>query len=265
MKDGHIHTPFCPHGTKDPIEGYVQRALSLGFKEITFTEHAPLPKGFIDPVPAKDSSMRLEELEAYFEEVAKVKQKYKGKIEINTGLEVDYIEGFEQGTTAFLNQYGKYLDDAILSVHFLKYDNMYECLDYSPDTFLQMIERYRGIEKVYTNYFRTLLKSIECDLGPYKPKRIGHMTLVKKFQKKFPLQREFTEEITNILSAINDKGYELDYNGAGTSKPLCKEPYPPRWIAEKALIMGIPLIYGSDAHQIKELGQGRDVMQIQEA
>ena len=42
-RDGHIHTPFCPHGTKDSFEEYIEKALSLGFKEISFTEHAPLP------------------------------------------------------------------------------------------------------------------------------------------------------------------------------------------------------------------------------
>lgn len=259
-KDGHIHTSFCPHGTNDPLEGYIEKALSLGFHEISFTEHAPLPKGFLDPTPAKDSSMGLADLEIYFEEISRVKSIFKGKIKINTGLEVDYIEGFEQETKHFLNQFGKHLDDAILSVHFLKHRNDYFCLDYSPDTFRKMINQFGGIEEVYQNYFRTLLHSIYCDLGPYKPTRIGHMTLVKKFQKKFPIEREFSEEIIEVLTAIQKKGYELDYNGAGLHKPLCREPYPPDWVARDAVKRRIPLVYGSDAHQIKDLGQGRDTM-----
>ena len=56
-RDGHIHTPYCPHGTNDTFHDYVETALGLGFEEITFTEHAPLPKGFNDPTPAKDSGM----------------------------------------------------------------------------------------------------------------------------------------------------------------------------------------------------------------
>lgn len=263
VKDGHIHTHFCPHGTKDSLEGYVDRALYLGFKEISFTEHAPLPKGFIDPTPDQDSSMKLNELELYFEEIARAKAIYGSRIKINSGLEVDYIEGFEEETKGFLNEYGKYLDDSILSVHFLKHGNTYNCLDYSPEVFGNMAERFGSVNALYEAYFNTLLKSITSELGPFKPKRIGHMTLVKKFQKKFPAQRDYTEQILEVLQAIKIKGYELDYNGAGLSKPLCREPYPPDWIVEEAIKKGIPLVYGSDSHQIKDLGQGMDVMLLE--
>ena len=26
-RDGHIHSPYCPHGTKDSFEMYVEKAL----------------------------------------------------------------------------------------------------------------------------------------------------------------------------------------------------------------------------------------------
>ncbi|GLB58522.1 histidinol-phosphatase HisJ [Cytobacillus sp. NCCP-133] len=260
LKDGHIHSSYCPHGTKDSLEDYVERALELGFQEISFTEHAPLPEGFSDPAPASDSAMRQENLEQYFDEISRVKSAYKGKIKINAGLEVDFIEGFDNEIRRFLNKIGKFLDDSILSVHFLKHDYQYDCLDYSPDVFGKMVRQYGSIERVYENYFRTLLLSIRSDLGPFKPKRIGHITLVKKFQKKYPVEREFKDEIIQILSEIQIQGYELDYNGAGFTKPLCKEPYPPDWAAEEASNKGITLIYGSDAHQAKEMGQGTRVM-----
>lgn len=256
LKDGHIHTPFCPHGTKDSFEAYIEKALELGFTEITFTEHAPLPVGFVDPTPKQDSSMKLEEIDNYFEQIEDVKKFYHDNIKINCGFEVDYIEGYEKEITDFLNRYGERMDDAILSVHFLKYGSTYDCLDYSPDYFAEMIEKYGSLELIYVNYYRTVLKSIEANLGTYKPQRIGHMTLVKKFQRKFPHDVLYEKEITEILSAIKKQGYELDYNGAGVAKPLCKEPYPSEWIAKKALALNIPLIYGSDAHQAKELMQG---------
>ncbi|KON86732.1 histidinol phosphatase [Sporosarcina globispora] len=256
LKDGHIHTPYCPHGTKDALEDYVEKAIKLGFKEISFTEHAPLPEGFEDPAPACDSAMRREDLEEYLDDISRIQTVYQGKIKINAGLEVDYIEGFEHETRKFLDFYGRYLDDSILSVHFLKKGSQYECLDYSPDVYAKMIEEYGSLEAVYMNYFRTLLLSIKADLGHFKPKRIGHITLVKKFQKKYPADREFRNEIIQILDAVKIQGYELDYNGAGFSKPLCKEAYPPDWAAEAAAQKGISLIYGSDSHQAKEMGQG---------
>ncbi|MDF1508719.1 histidinol-phosphatase HisJ [Robertmurraya sp. DFI.2.37] len=256
VKNGHIHTPFCPHGTKDALQDYIEKAIQLGFTEISFTEHAPLPDGFTDPTPNQDSAMKLEKIEEYLQSIHTLKLAYKGSIRINCGLEVDYIEGFEKETAAFLNLYGHRLDDAILSVHFLKYGANYDCLDYSPDAFADMVDKYGSLQAIYQNYYRTLRKSIDADLGPYKPRRIGHMTLVKKFQRKFPYIDEPKQELLEILDAVKEKDYELDYNGAGTAKPLCRETYPPEWVAKEAIKRGIPLIYGSDAHQVKELKQG---------
>lgn len=262
MRDGHVHTSFCPHGTKDRFEDYLEKALQLGYTEITFAEHAPLPLGFVDPTPFKDSAMRHEDLDDYFRAIEKVKHDYKGKIKINTGFEVDFIEGYEKETADFLNEYGRYLDDALLSVHFLKNGGSYDCIDYSPDHFAAMIEHYGSVEDVHHHYYQAVLKSIQADLGPYKPKRIGHITLANKFQLKYPAGKSFEEEIFDILQSIAENGYELDYNGAGTAKPLCREPYPPEWVIKKAGTLGISLVYGSDAHQAKELGQGLEKMFI---
>ena len=248
MRDGHVHTSFCPHGTKNTINEYIESALLLGYEEITFAEHAPLPAGFKDPTPMKDSAMRLEELGDYFRSIEKAKQKYMGKIKINAGLEIDYIEDYENQTRSFLAEYGRHLDDAILSVHFLKNpEGGYDCLDYSPQFFSMMVERYGSVEKVHLNYYRTVLKSVQADLGPYKPKRIGHITLANKFKLKYPVNSTFTKEITKIIENVKLEKYELDYNGAGTAKPLCREPYPPDWVVELAISHGIPLVYGSDA------------------
>jgi histidinol-phosphatase (PHP family) len=262
-KDGHIHSPFCPHGTKDKMVNYIEEAINLGFDEISFTEHAPLPNGFVDTTPTKDSAMGMVDLENYLVEVNKLKIEYKDKIKINVGLEIDYIEGFEEETKCFLNEYGPKLDDAILSVHFLKNGSRYDCVDYSPDLFNQMISDYGSIDQIYKKYFETLKLSIQANLGNYKPKRIGHMTLIKKFHKKFPSNQSFEKEIYDLLTLLKEKEYELDYNGSGTAKPLCREPYPPEWVIKLAKKLQIPLVYGSDAHQVKELNQGRDSILIQ--
>lgn len=261
-KDGHIHSQYCPHGSKDNMVEYVEKAIQLGFNEISFTEHAPLPNGFVDSTPTEDSAMSMVDLEKYLVEVEKLKMEYREKIKVNVGLEVDFIEGYEEETKFFLNEFGPKLDDAILSVHFLKNGSRYDCVDYSPDLFNQMIMDYGSIDQIYQKYFDTLKLSIQAELGHYKPKRIGHMTLIKKFQKKFPSNQRFEKEILDLLTLVREKAYELDYNGAGTAKPLCREPYPPNWIIEEAKKLRIPLVYGSDAHQVKELNQGRDSILI---
>lgn len=259
IRDGHVHTPFCPHGTKDSLRKYIEQALLLDYSSITFTEHAPLPENFNDPVPEKDSGMNPTLVEAYLKAVEEVKEEYKSQIQIHVGFEVDYIEGFEEETKKFLNTYGPYLSDSILSVHFLKMpSNEYLCLDYHPDMFDDICKRYGSVFHVYQKYYQTLLMAVQSNLGTFKPNRVGHITLVRKFQKLFPNENKMQETllIDQVLEAIVSQNLTLDINGAGTNKKYCLEPYPDESIIKKAAALNIPLIYGSDAHQAHDLGQG---------
>ncbi|MGA4719095.1 histidinol-phosphatase HisJ [Fictibacillus nanhaiensis] len=256
--DGHIHTPFCPHGSSDTFEMYIERAISLGLKGITFTEHAPLPHSFIDAAPTKDSSMKHEQLGKYFDTLREVKKFYKSKIEIFTGLEVDFIEGYEEETNTFLKEVWPELDDAILSVHFLKVQDHYFCMDYDENVFRDLIEQSGSLSAVYSLYFQTVKKSISHSFGDHQPRRIGHMTLATKFQKLFPPDFSYEKEVDKVLTALSERNMYLDYNGAGAVKPYCLEPYPSNWIIKEAQKRKIPLVYGSDAHSAKGLGQGLD-------
>ncbi|MBA2873825.1 histidinol-phosphatase HisJ [Thermaerobacillus caldiproteolyticus] len=260
MRDGHVHTPFCPHGSTDSFEQYIERAIHLGYKEISFTEHAPLPLTFSDPTPHQDSAMKLEHMDKYISTLRELKKQYKADITIHIGLEVDFIVGYEEETARFLEEVGPELDDSILSVHFLSCGKQFFCLDYSPNMFAAMVDAFGSITKVYEAYYETVLQSIRADLGRYKPKRIGHMTLVRKFQKQFPCAKEMTNHILHILDEIEKRGYELDYNGAGVHKPLCLQPYPPDWVIYEAMKRNIRIVYGSDAHCANDLHQGIEVM-----
>ncbi|MDE5415894.1 histidinol-phosphatase HisJ [Alkalihalobacillus sp. MEB203] len=256
IHDGHVHTPFCPHGSKDRLGSYIEKAIQLNIKGITFTEHAPLPLDFVDPVPEKDSAMTWDNLTSYIQEIQQLKEKYNRELTILLGLEVDFIEGYEEQTRKILDEAGPYLDDAILSVHFLKHNNSYFCLDYSPEMFEMMIGVFGSVDAIYDSYFKTVQQSIDANLGAYKPKRIGHISLVRKFQQKFPPTRNYDAAFHQLLDSIKEKGLALDYNGAGVVKPLCGEPYPPESVIKSALERKIPLIYGSDAHSVKGLSQG---------
>ncbi|MFC5543322.1 MAG: histidinol-phosphatase HisJ [Bacilli bacterium] len=254
-KDGHIHTPFCPHGTKDPLEKYIEKAIQHRFTDITFTEHAPLPENFIDPTPEKDSGMKPELLSPYIETLSELKGRYKNDINIHIGLEVDYIVGYEEETKMFLNTVGPYLDDAILSVHFLKLNEEYVCIDYSETEFMKFAEKAGSVQAVYDLYYDTVLQSMEADLGQYKPRRIGHPTLIHKFQHFHKQSIDDESRIIAILNKMKEYGYELDVNSAGLSKKFCLEPYPPFPMIEYAKSIEIPLVFGSDAHCVNDLHQ----------
>ena len=87
-RDGHIHTPFCPHGAMDLLEDYVKEGLRLGLEEISFTEHFPLPKCICDPIFQAECAICEEDIPKYFEAVELLQEKYKGKIKINKGSHI---------------------------------------------------------------------------------------------------------------------------------------------------------------------------------
>ncbi|MRX72751.1 histidinol-phosphatase HisJ [Bacillus lacus] len=258
-KDGHIHTPFCPHGTEDLMEEYVLRAIDLGFDEISFTEHAPLPEGFTDPTPDGDSGMKLSRLHSYFSSIDKIKEKFAGEISILTGLEIDYIEGYEKETERFLNMWGHLLDDSILSVHFLRTSRGYTCVDYSADVFGELVEQMGSVLKVHEMYYETVKAAIKSNLGNYKPKRLGHVTLPRKFQKKYPLEQQAGSLLDSILIEVKKHSMVLDFNSAGLRKKDCGETYPPEDIVKKAQLLDIPFTFGSDAHAAEDVGKDYDL------
>lgn len=257
-RDGHIHTPFCPHGTADALESYIEKAIITGFSDISFTEHAPLPLSFTDTTPMQDSGMSFDTLYRYLDAVDTLKDAYKNDIRIRTGLEVDFIQDFEEETREFLDHIGPRLDDSILSVHFIKARSDYFCLDYSSEVFMELAAASGSVKAAYALYYDTVEASIDADLGQYKPKRIGHPTLTHKFQLAHGEKIDDDQYIKRVIDKLADANAELDVNSAGYFKPDCLEPYPPKkWILY-AESLGIPLVYGSDAHNVKGLHQGYD-------
>ncbi|MDP4145493.1 MAG: histidinol-phosphatase HisJ [Bacillota bacterium] len=255
VRDGHIHSPYCPHGTKDPFELYVEKAIELGLQEMSFTEHMPLPGVFMDEEFLKECSPTIEVIEEYIKELDSIKEKYANVIKINTGFEVDYVEGYEEKTKELLDRYGSKLQDGILSVHFIKLEDGYYCVDLGPKQFGELVEKLGSIEKVYDKYFETLLKAVRADLGKYKPKRIGHPTLVRIFNKEYPLEYNNLDFLEELVKELKARNYEIDFNTAGNRKPYCKEVYPSGAFAELIKRYGINVVYGSDAHTASDVGR----------
>ena len=255
VRDGHIHSPYCPHGTSDSFGQYITRALEIGLNEISFTEHLPLPVGFIDDEIREFCSPSTSTIAAYLEELEQVKQYYQQRIKINTGFEVDYLEGFEGFTKELLNKYGARTQDSILSIHFLKVKNQYYCLDATPAMFRELVELLGGVEQVYDAYYQTMLKSIRVDLGRYKPRRIGHPTLVRIFNSIFPFEYKNTALLKQIMLELKARGYEIDFNTAGLRKPYCQELYPSGIFFDLAKRYQIKMVLGSDAHTAQDVGR----------
>lgn len=82
----HTHTARCRHASGSEEE-YVLKAIESGLKVLGFSDHTP----FLFPGDYY-SHMRMypDQLEDYVTSVLALKEKYKGKIDIRLGLEVEY-------------------------------------------------------------------------------------------------------------------------------------------------------------------------------
>jgi histidinol-phosphatase (PHP family) len=258
-RDGHTHTQFCPHGSREATRDFIERAIELRFETYSLTEHPPLPRTFNDPTSDQSCGMRWEDLEAYLVHAEELKRRYAGSIEIRVGLEVDYIPGYESEVREMLNRYGSQLDDALLSVHFLEGKGGWRCVDLTPEDFQEgLVDPYGSVEAVHQAYWSAVKQAVEADLGRFKPRRMSHLSLVHKFQLKHPLKnaRQFLPQVVEIVNEIQERGMELDLDAAGLFKPDCREIYPAPWIIAEALKRNIPFVYGSDTHSVKGVGQG---------
>lgn len=252
-RDGHIHTEFCPHANGDIMEQYVEEALKNNLVEMTFTEHMPLPGYFLDDQKFQDMcATPKENMMDYFKKAKSVKEMYKDKIKINIGMEVDFVDGFEEKTKELLNEYGPFIEDGLLSVHYIKIGDKYTDID-GKDGFERAVNYYGSIEKVYDKYYETILKAVKSNLGKYKPKRIGHPNLIRTFNKLFPIEYKNYRLLDKLAKAIKKRNFEVDVNTSGLRKPYCKEVYVEGIFYDLVKKYGIKMVYGSDAHSSKDI------------
>jgi histidinol-phosphatase (PHP family) len=239
--DYHMHTPLCRHATGEPGE-YAKRALELGFKEIGFSDHSPMPRDDFD-----DWRMRDNQLDEYVEKVRKV-QKDFSQLTIRLALEVDYLPGYEDWIRKLAERYP--WDYFIGSVHYVS-DSW--AID-NP----QKIAEWKKLDafEVWSTYFGRLTKAAETGLFEI----IGHTDLPKKFDHR--PTRDCKALYEKFLNAVKEHDCAIELNTAGLRKD-CKEIYPSHEILELAFQKDVPIAFGSDAHAPGEVGMNfADAIQL---
>lgn len=265
--DGHTHTELCPHGTGEKTSLMIERAIRLGFTEYHLTEHAPLPKDFMknyagDPENVATASLTDDQVNDYLKLGRQLQKQYQDQIKITIGFEVDYLADYEEQIKSFLQNVGPQTEHNIISVHYLKNsDGGYYGIDYSPEELKAGFgDELKDGQQLYRRYFQAVLASVQANWAPNSIEKIGHMSLIKKYQDYFGLPTEFSEAnmslVKEILAVAQQKKFKLDFNSAGLYKPYCNDLYPSKQIINQARQFDIPFEFGSDAHGVAEVGRG---------
>jgi len=229
--DLHNHTTRCNHA-KGSIDEYIKKAIELGVDVYGFSEHAPMAMDF-------DKEYRLEfnKMSDYESDILEAKEKYKNKIKILLGYEVDYLKGYIDNRVIEAK-----VDYLIGSVHFLDkwgFDN--------PEFIGGW--KSRDIDSIWQEYF----DAIEAMAKSGYFNIVGHLDLIKVF--KYMPKKDIKYIAKDALKAIKKSNMTIEINGAGLRKPI-KELYPSKDLLELSYELDIPITFSSDAHSIEQVGFG---------
>ncbi|MFO7871361.1 MAG: histidinol-phosphatase HisJ family protein [Kiritimatiellia bacterium] len=231
--DSHIHTPLCRHA-RGEVSQYRDAARRLGLRGICFTDHAPAPCGY-DP----KNRMALDQFESYRLMVTDLQSKNGPAVRF--GIEADYYPGCENFLPAWLADQD--FDMVIGAVHFI--DNW--GFD-DPDE--HTVWKTVNVEDAWRRYFEIVTEMVTT--GMYDV--VAHLDLPKKFGYR-PRDAETREMAAPVLDAVAGSGMAVEINTSGLRRPA-KEIYPSQLLLDMAAERGIPICFGSDAHDPADAANG---------
>lgn len=228
----HTHTFRCGHALENKDEEYVLKAIELGYKNLGFSDHGPF-KNIIDPRMRMDFENGFKD---YLNSILTLKEKYKDKINIHLGLEIEYIKEKDSFYKELFNNYEieyliigqhmKYDEDGKKLLYFKKDDRINDFINYKND----LID---GINSGYFTYVAhpDLFFNHISKITPEIDKIIEEICLAT-LKKDIPLEININGETNNKFNAIKKGNLH----------------YPSSYFFKKANQIGNKFIFGVDAH-----------------
>jgi len=248
LMDYHLHTAVTIDGKMGEI-GACDRALSLGIKEIAFTNHVMLTQ--------PDYTMSPASFLDHWEQIQSCKQRYP-QINICLGIEMDYYLNREKEIEATLESYeksiGRPFDLVLGSVHEIK-GGFFSSKYVAPGFF-----KDRDLVSLYCDYFELAAKAVNSRLFDI----IAHPDLIKKYTYELTPPVPFDNyrlSVEPFIDALINCGVGLEVNTKGLKLEV-KEAYPSiefleLYLSKVKTFGSEPIItLGSDAHKVDDVGFG---------
>jgi len=238
--DMHTHTTFCDGA--NTVEEMVQEAIKRNFVSLGFSIHGWQPWEIV-PVT-------LEKEEKYREEVRRVREIYKDRIEILMGVERDSI--YERDCAEY-----EYIID---SAHWFTDAGEYFCADYSQARMLEQVKHFGGDFYAYCrSYFAQAAKMCEKSDAAF----IGHIDLITKFNEG---NKYFDESDPRFLNPAKDaailaieRHVPLEINTGAIGRGYRSKPYPNQPLLDFIRAEGGEVIINGDSHSVSMLESGYDI------
>ena len=229
--DLHTHTNFCDgkHSPEDMVLSAIEKGLdTIGILAHSYTEFD------------KDCSIGEERQSEFISEVNRLKEKYKDKIKVLCGVEVDYY------ATSVADGY----DYILGSLHYFNLDDGFYSLDISPSGFIELVEKkfsgdYLLICEEYYRLLADVPRKTKCDV-------ISHFDLITKFNEGDKLfdtsHPRYVKAYRDAIDKLVEYGIPFEINTGAISRGYRTTPYPSPNILAYIKEKGGKLILSSDSH-----------------
>jgi len=232
------------HGTMEEI---VLSAISKGFTALGFSCHTPIE-------PEDEWHMKEADFPYYLGELKRLKEVYRDRIELYTGLELDFLEGND---TLAGSEYIGQLDYTIASVHLMKHrkSGAYLSIDGPIEEFTTLLEdNFHGsVENFAAHYYalqERMISSHTFDI-------LGHCDLIKKHNRdgRFfdPASPWYRKAWASFLHRAAKHDVQIEVNTGGVARGATSEVYPSPEMIRMCTELSIPLMLNSDAHRSDHL------------
>ena len=236
----HIHTTGSD-GKNSPME-IAEAAVKKGLKFICFTDHNPRNyavqwgKEFLS--------------DKHYTQITEVQKKFKGKLEISSGIEIDWTEDHKNIFSEIIK--ARKFDYVMGSVHMLKdIQGDYYRLNFNFEIFYKIILNI-GIPNVIKEYYHQI--RLLANSGLFDG--IAHLDVIKTFNKDNNLFNEdsqfYREEVLKTLDEIKKNDLCIEINTSGLTYG-CNAMFPSFWILQEANKRKIPITIGADTHWIERI------------
>ncbi len=235
-KDYHMHTSFCDG--RDTCEDMVLSAIEKGLSEIGIVVHSYVEFD-------KEFSVAREREADFISEVRALADKYKEKIRVLPGIEMDYY------VTDFEENY----DYVIGSVHYFKIGEEYYSLDISESDFVKMTEEkfggdYYAVCEKYYELVSDIVNKTGADI-------IAHFDLITKFNEGNKLfdtnHPRYVRAYKQAVDTLIPYGKPFEINTGAISRGYRSEPYPSEQIINYIKSKGGSFVLSSDSHSARNI------------
>lgn len=222
----HTHTTRCHHAINSDEE-YIQAAIAAGIKYLGFSDHAPVVfaggSGF-------HYHMDIEDGEEYVSTIRALAKKYREKIRISVGFEMEYYPSHFEEMLKLARKFKA--DYLILGQHFIA--------DEWPDGIGS--RAYTEDEALLCQYVDNVIRGIESGVFSY----VAHPDIINFGGD----EAAYLREMTRLCESAKAHNVPLEINLHGIQN---NRFYPSDRFFAIAGMVGAPVTFGMDVHDAASL------------